>query len=43
MPSPNGEQLPAYKTILLTRKERLLTITLNRPETLNAVNLSMHE
>ena len=43
MPSPNVEPLPAYKTILLTRKERLLTITLNRPETLNAVNLSMHE
>jgi enoyl-CoA hydratase len=28
---------------LLTRKDRLLTITLNRPDTLNAVNLQMHE
>jgi enoyl-CoA hydratase len=32
-----------YETIVLTRKERLLTITLNRPEALNAVNLQLHE
>ena len=35
--------LPEFKTILLSRKERLLTITLNRPEAMNAVNLAMHE
>jgi enoyl-CoA hydratase len=32
-----------YSTLLLTRKDRLLTITLNRPEILNAVNLQMHD
>ncbi|AXQ30689.1 enoyl-CoA hydratase/isomerase family protein [Solimonas sp. K1W22B-7] len=35
--------LPDYKTIALSRQGRLLTITLNRPEALNAVNLAMHE
>ncbi len=35
--------LPDYKTIALSRKERLLTITLNRPDAMNAVNLAMHE
>lgn len=35
--------LPVYKTIALTRTERLLTITLNQPDTYNAVNLAMHE
>ena len=34
---------PKFKTIELTQKGRLLTITLNRPDTLNAVNLAMHE
>ena len=34
--------LPSYKTIALSRKGRLLTITLNRPDALNAVNLDMH-
>jgi enoyl-CoA hydratase len=33
----------SYSTLVLTRKERLLTITLNRPEVLNAVNLQMHD
>ncbi len=32
-----------YDTLVLTRKGRLLTITLNRPELLNAVNLRLHE
>ncbi len=43
MQSHSAEGLPQYKTIILTRKDRLLTITLNRPDTLNAVNLAMHE
>jgi enoyl-CoA hydratase len=34
---------PSFETILLTRKERLLTITLNRPDTLNAVNEQLHK
>ncbi len=43
MTKKNSRELPAYATLLLTRKERLLTVTLNRPDTLNAVNLQMHE
>jgi enoyl-CoA hydratase len=43
MASPNSEPVRTYETIVLTRKERLLTITLNRPDSLNAVNLQMHE
>ena len=35
--------VPTFETIELTRRERLLTITLNRPDNLNAVNLAMHE
>ncbi|MDP9142098.1 MAG: enoyl-CoA hydratase-related protein [Pseudomonadota bacterium] len=35
--------LPDYKTIVLSRKGRLLTLTLNRPDAMNAVNLAMHE
>ncbi len=38
-----SDSLPAYKTIALARNGRLLTITLNRPEMRNAVNLAMHE
>jgi enoyl-CoA hydratase len=34
---------PQFRTIELARKGRLLTITLNRPDSLNAVNLAMHE
>ena len=34
---------PQFKTIALSRQGRLLTITLNRPDTLNAVNFDMHE
>src|SRR5579859_3308828 len=33
----------SYATVDLARKGRLLTITLNRPDTLNAVNREMHE
>jgi enoyl-CoA hydratase len=43
MESSTTESLPQYKTIALSRKGRLLTITLNRPDALNAVNLAMHE
>lgn len=32
-----------YQTLVLSRKGRLLTITLNRPDLLNAVNLRLHE
>lgn len=35
--------LPGYNTLLLTRRGRLLTITLNMPDSFNAVNLAMHE
>lgn len=35
--------LPSFETIALGRNGRLLTITLDRPEYLNAVNLAMHE
>lgn len=34
--------LPSFETIALTRSGRLLTITLNRPDVLNAVNEQMH-
>ncbi|MFT5574556.1 MAG: enoyl-CoA hydratase [Bermanella sp.] len=35
--------VPDYETLLLTRAGRLLTITLNRPDLFNAVNLKLHE
>jgi enoyl-CoA hydratase len=35
--------VPGFKTIALTRQGRRLTITLNRPDALNAVNFDMHE
>lgn len=37
------KSMPDYKTLLLTRQSRRLTITLNRPELLNACNFDMHE
>lgn len=43
MSTPAEAAPRSYATIALTRKGRLLTITLNRPDTLNAVNLAMHE
>jgi enoyl-CoA hydratase len=38
--SPN---LPTFETVALARTGRLLTITLNRPDVLNAVNERMHQ
>lgn len=35
--------LPHYETILIERRGRLLIITFNRPEAMNAVNLAMHD
>ena len=36
-------RLPDYETIALNRDGRLLTITLNLPDSLNACNLKMHD
>lgn len=38
-----AEALPGYETIALARRGRLLTITMNRPDAMNAVNLAMHD
>lgn len=35
--------IPSYETLILSREARVLTITMNRPELLNAVNLALHE
>jgi enoyl-CoA hydratase len=35
--------LPRFSTIALERRDRLLVVTLNRPEALNAVNLALHD
>jgi enoyl-CoA hydratase len=43
MSEPAGTARRTYTTIALSRRGRLLTITLNRPDSLNAVNLQMHE
>lgn len=43
MATPVDHGLPAFATVTLTRDGRLLTITLNRPDTLNAVDQQMHE
>jgi enoyl-CoA hydratase len=34
---------PQFETILIERRARLLVITLNRPEAMNAFNLAMHD
>lgn len=43
MMSNTHTDLPDYETLLLDRRERVLTITMNRPELMNAVNLKLHE
>ena len=43
MVSAAGRALPDFDTIALARSGRLLTITLNQPDSLNAINLRMHE
>lgn len=35
--------LPSFRAVTLERRGRLLVITLNRPDALNAVNLELHE
>ena len=32
----------SYETFLVDQRDRILTVTLNRPETLNAINGVMH-
>ena len=39
-PSPD---LPKLKTIALERRDRMLVITFNRPDAMNAVNLQLHD
>src|SRR3546814_8413208 len=43
MAPSDSVSVPEYRTLLLTRQGRRLTITLNRPERLNACNYDMHE
>jgi enoyl-CoA hydratase len=38
-----GLALPTFDTVLLERRDRLLTVTLNRPEALNAFDRAMHD
>ena len=35
--------LPHFETIILSRRGRLLTLTFNRPDAMNAVNLALHD
>src|SRR5688500_13932783 len=39
----SASELPTLGTIELSRKGRLLVMTLNRPDSLNAVNLELHD
>jgi enoyl-CoA hydratase len=39
----DDSRLPCFGTIALARKGRLLTITLNRPDAMNAINEQMHD
>ena len=41
MTSTDNNALPDYRTIALARDGRLLTITLNQPDSLNTINLAM--
>lgn len=43
MTTSDPNSVPDYRTLALSRQGRRLTITLNRPELLNACNLDMHE
>lgn len=43
MAALTDDTLPQFETIALARKGRLVTITLNRPDKLNAVNRLMHK
>ena len=43
MATADDAGLPHFETIALARKGRLLTITLDRPDTLNAVDAQMHQ
>ena len=43
MTSLTSAPVRSYQTLVLSRSGRLLTITMNRPDSLNAVNLEMHE
>jgi enoyl-CoA hydratase len=43
MSATESAPVPSYDTLALTRTGRVLTITLNRPAALNAVNLAMHD
>lgn len=41
--SDRTDDLPEFGTIILEREGRLLKMTLNRPDALNAVNLELHD
>jgi enoyl-CoA hydratase len=43
MMADTAPALPTYRTIELAREGRLLRLTLNRPEAMNAVNLDLHD
>lgn len=43
MSATASDSLPDYTTLALGRRDRLLTITLNQPDSMNAVNLAMHQ